>query len=172
VHLSLFVARESGVPLVAFKLIECEVQLGLTLATALTVHYPARAPPGTSCGVAMALVSMSLSNAVASRWPSESAASRSVMPCVLEEKKALLSSRGPFREKNLSIPAAAGSSPSMPLLVFWPLLAPRRRHFSRLCALLLWCELYDMRDQQKERETSRLALNPRITPIVYVTTLA
>jgi len=37
--------------------------------------------------------------------------------------------RGPFREKNLSIPAAAGFSPSMPLLVFWPLLAPRRRHY-------------------------------------------
>ena len=39
----------------------------------------------------------------------------------------------PFREKNLSIPVAAGSSPSMPLLVFWPLLAPRRcRCFSAL----------------------------------------
>jgi len=50
--------------LVAFKRIECEVQLGLTLATERTVHYPARAPPGTSCGVAMALTSMRLSNAV------------------------------------------------------------------------------------------------------------
>jgi len=37
-------------------------------------------------------------------------------------------------------------SPSMPLLVFWPLLALRRRHYFSLCALLLWCELYDMRD--------------------------
>jgi len=44
-----------------------------------------------------------------------------------------LNKKGAFREKNLSIPAAAGSSPSMPLLVFWPLLAPRHRHcFSAL----------------------------------------
>jgi len=38
-----------------------------------------------------------------------------------------------YRKKNLSIPAAAGFSPSMPLLVFWPLLAPQRRQcFSTL----------------------------------------
>ena len=50
-----------------------------------------------------------------------------------KRKRTLFSSRGPFKEKNLSIPAAVGSSPSMPRLVFWPLLAPRRRHcFSAL----------------------------------------
>jgi len=32
----------------------------------------------------------------------------------------ICSSRGPSREKNLLIPAAAGSPPSMPLLVVWP----------------------------------------------------
>jgi len=43
------------------------------------------------------------------------------------------------------------SSPSMPLLIFWPLLALRRWHcFFRLCALLLWCELYDMRDTKQK----------------------
>ena len=46
--------------------------------------------------------------------------------------------RRPFREKNFSIPAAAGSTPSMPLLVFWPLLSPRRRHcFSALCSAVV-----------------------------------
>ena len=50
-------------------------------------------------------------------------------------------------KKNLSIPAAADSSQSMPLLVFWP----RAGAFGAgaillLCAQLLWCELYDMED--------------------------
>jgi len=55
--------------------------------------------------------------------------------------------RGPFREKNLLIPAAAGS----PLLVFWPLASacgavevlPR-------CAQLVLCELYAIKDLQKK----------------------
>jgi len=34
-----------------------------------------------------------------------------------------------LKEKNLLIPAAAGSSPSMQLLVFWPLLALGRWHY-------------------------------------------
>jgi len=63
---------------------------------------------------------------------------------MMNDALTLFSFRGPFREKNLSIPAAVGSSPSMPRLVFWPLFAPRRWRFSRLCAQLLWCELYDM----------------------------
>jgi len=52
--------------------------------------------------------------------------------------------------------AAAGSSPSMQLLVFWQLagawgageVLPR-------CAQLLWCELYVRKDLQRERERER-----------------
>jgi len=69
---------------------------------------------------------------------------------IMNEALTVFSSRGPFREKNLSIPAAAGSSPLMPLLVFWPLLAPRRRHCFSARALLVWCELYDMREKKKK----------------------
>jgi len=48
------------------------------------------------------------------------------------------------KEKNLLIPAAAGSSPSMQPLVFWP----RADAFGagailELCAQLVWCELYE-----------------------------
>jgi len=62
-------------------------------------------------------------------------------------------SRGPFREKNLSIPAAAGSSPSMPLLVFWPLLAPRRwRYFSALRSAFVRVS-GKMKDLDRKKET-------------------
>jgi len=37
-------------------------------------------------------------------------------------------------------------SPSMQPLVFWPLLAPRRRQCFSLCALLFCVRVYDMRD--------------------------
>ena len=80
-------------------------------------------------------------------------AARDEMPALcktrMNDALTLFSSGGRFREKNLSIPAASGSSPSMPLLVFWPLLAPRRRHcFLALRSVLLWCELYDMRENK------------------------
>jgi len=60
---------------------------------------------------------------------------------------------GPFKEKNLSIPAAAGSFLSMPLLVCWP----RAGAFGTSailppCAQLLWCELYDMKNFQKNKK--------------------
>ena len=55
----------------------------------------------------------------------------------------------PCHKTSRLVPAAAGSSPSMSLLVFWPLagtfdageVLPR-------CAQLLWCELYVIRDLQ------------------------
>jgi len=57
------------------------------------------------------------------------------------------------REKNLLIPAAAGFSPSMQHLVFWPhagawgagvILPP--------CARILWCELYVMKSTKKKKK--------------------
>jgi hypothetical protein len=62
-------------------------------------------------------------------------------------------SRGPFREKNLSIPAAAGS---FSLDASSGLLATLRRFGAgpvlQLWAqlLLLWCELYDMMNEKKK----------------------
>jgi len=52
-----------------------------------------------------------------------------------------------LKDKNLLIPAAAGSPPSMRPLVFWP----RAGAFGagailELCAQLVWRELYDMKD--------------------------
>jgi len=47
------------------------------------------------------------------------------------------------REKNLLIPEAAGSSPSMQDLVFWPHAGAWGAGVILLpCAQLLWCELY------------------------------
>ena len=65
--------------------------------------------------------------------------------------------RGPFREKNLSIPAAAGSSsPSMPFLVFWPLAgAWGAGEILPPCAQLLWCELYIMKDLHTKNDVAR-----------------
>ena len=55
--------------------------------------------------------------------------------------------QGPLREKNLSIPAAAGFfslDASSGLLATASASAPAM--FLALRSLLLWCELYDMRD--------------------------
>jgi len=57
-------------------------------------------------------------------------------------------------KKDLLIPAAAGSSPSMQPLVFWP----RAGAFGagailELCAQLLWGELDGMRDILKQRDS-------------------
>jgi len=59
--------------------------------------------------------------------------------------------------RNLSIPAAAGSSPSMPLLVFWPLLAPRRWHyFSALrSAVVEWVVWYESTKKEKNYDEDR-----------------
>ena len=52
-----------------------------------------------------------------------------------------------LKEKNLRIPAVAGSSPSMQPLVFWPLAgAWGAGEILPPCAQLLWCELYVMKD--------------------------
>jgi len=58
-----------------------------------------------------------------------------------------------LKEKNLLIPAAAGSSPSMQLLVFWPHAGAcgAGEVLSRY-AQLLWRELYDMRDTKKTKK--------------------
>jgi len=56
------------------------------------------------------------------------------------------------QKKDLLIPAAAGSSPSMQPLVFWPRAgAFGARAILELCAQLVWCELYDMRNILKQR---------------------
>jgi len=58
--------------------------------------------------------------------------------------------------KNLSIPGAAGSSPSIPLLVFWPRAGPFGTSAIRSpCAQLLWCELYDMKESQTYKNKNK-----------------
>ena len=56
------------------------------------------------------------------------------------------------------------------ILVFLPLLAPRRRHCFPLCALLLWCELYDMRDIQYTIYRYRYAFPDSSSPVdvIYI----
>jgi len=57
-----------------------------------------------------------------------------------------------LKEKDILIPAAAGSSPSMQPLVFWPRAgAFGARAILELCAQLVWCELYDMKDEKKKK---------------------
>jgi len=40
-------------------------------------------------------------------------------------------------------------------LVFWPLLAPRRRQGFSLCALLFSMRVYDMREKKKKKKKGR-----------------
>ena len=59
-----------------------------------------------------------------------------------------------LKEKNLLIPAAAGSSPSMQPPVFWPRAgAVGAGAILELCAQLVWCALYDTKDSPKEKKS-------------------
>jgi len=50
------------------------------------------------------------------------------------------------KNKNLLIPAAAESSPSMQPLVFWPRAGAFGAEAILECAQLVWCALYAMKD--------------------------
>jgi len=65
------------------------------------------------------------------------------------------------RNRNLSIPATAGSSPSMPHLVLWPLLALRRRpRFALRSACVVWVVWYE----ENETEISQYRRRPGLLP--------
>ena len=72
-----------------------------------------------------------------------------------------------LKGKNLSIPAAAGSSPSMPLLVFWP----RAGAFGagailELCAqLVVWVVWYEgLKKKSRTLQGEEPRVNPRWRP--------
>jgi len=61
-----------------------------------------------------------------------------------------------LKEKNLLIPAEAESSPSMQPFEFWTRTgAFGARAILELCAKLVWCELYDIKDDKKNLKKTK-----------------
>jgi len=87
---------------------------------------------------------------------------RDVLTTFDDEVSDDLSLRGPYREKNLSIPAAAGFFFSLDASS--GLLATRRSLGRRVilppCAQLLWRELYVMKDTKKKKKKKNGPSNP------------